>query len=132
MMHCAQLSNDGRSALLHHDNRFGVNGASHEKNWTYFSDAGMLKMVYNIEPFIVFEVETRKVWYHRHNGNWIFGIPHGGTPPVKAGDLWVSFFHSYRTHKVHKRQYFVGAYAFDEKMRVRMFTPWPIVASDLV
>lgn len=130
MMQCAQLSQDSGSALLHYDNRFGVNGASHEKNWTYFSDGGMLRFVYNIEPLIVFEVETRKIWYHQHRGEWVFGIPHGGTPPVKVVDLWISFFHSYRKHPIYKRQYFVGAYAFDETMKVRMFTPWPIFASD--
>lgn len=130
MMQCAQLTPDSSSALLHYDNRFGVNGASHEKNWTYFSHGGMLRFVYNIEPFIAFEVETRRIWYHRHNGEWIFGVPHGGTPPVKVGDLWISFFHSHRRHPIYKRQYFVGAYAFDDNMKVRRFTPWPIMVGD--
>lgn len=130
MMQCAQLRRGDMSASLHHDVRFGVNGATHEKNWTYFSFGGMLRFVYNIEPFIAFEVETRKVFYHRHRGEWVFGVPHGGTPPVKVGDLWFSFFHSYRRDEVYKRRYFVGAYAFDDDMRVRMFTPWPIMAAD--
>lgn len=129
MMQCSRLTDDLDSSLLHYDNRFGVNGASHEKNWTYFSFNGMLRFVYNIEPFIAFEVETKRVFYDRHNGEWTFGIPHGGTPPVKVGDLWFSFFHSYRTDATHKRRYFIGAYAFDDNMRVRMFTPWPIMAA---
>jgi predicted GH43/DUF377 family glycosyl hydrolase len=130
MMNCAELRHMESSALLHYDTRFGVNGAAHEKNWTYFSVGGMLRFVYNIEPLIVFEVETRKIWYHRHDGEWVFGVPHGGTPPIKVGDLWYSFFHSYRRDKTYKRRYFVGAYAFDDDMKVKAFTPWPIMASD--
>ena len=130
MMECAQLREDEMSALIHYDTRFGVNGSSNEKNWTYFSVGGALRFVYNIEPFIVFEVDTRKIWYHRHAGEWIFGIPHGGTPPIKVDGLWYSFFHSHRKDAEHNRRYFLGAYAFDDHMRVRMFTPWPIMAAD--
>jgi predicted GH43/DUF377 family glycosyl hydrolase len=130
MMQCAELDVESMAATSHHDTRFGVNGAATEKNWTYFSFNGMLRFVYNIEPFIVFEVETRKIWYHRHAGEWVFGIPHGGTPPVKAGNRWYSFFHGYRKSDQYHRRYFIGAYAFDDEMRVRAFTPWPIMAGD--
>jgi len=130
MMECAQLREEEMSALLHHDTRFGLNGSSNEKNWTYFSAGGSLRFVYNIEPLIVFEVDTRKIWYHRHAGEWVFGIPHGGTPPIKVDGLWYSFFHSHRKDEKHGRRYFLGAYAFDDQMKVKMFTPWPIMAAD--
>lgn len=118
---------DAKGAHAHYSSAFGLNGVMHEKNWTYFSHPEGLRFIYQIEPFIVFEVGTRRSWSHRHLGEWVFGVPHGGTPPVKVGDLWFSFFHSYRLDLDHKRRYFVGAYAFDDSMRVRMFTPWPIL-----
>jgi len=118
---------DAGGAHAHYDNRFGFNGSLFEKNWTYFSHREGLRFVYQIEPFVVFEVGTRRSWSHRHLGEWVFGVPHGGTPPVKVGELWYSFFHSYRWDLEHKRRYFIGAYAFDDSMRVRMFTPWPLL-----
>ena len=76
-----------------------------EKNWMFFEHDGDLYAVYQISPHIILRVDLsgtgpitcRPV----HTTQWDtsryasrYGVPCGGAPPVRRGDVYVSFFHS--------------------------------------
>lgn len=78
-----------------------------EKNWMFFAHDHELFAVYQIAPQIILKVnlagqgaiECRPV----HTTRWdvstyaqCYGAPLGGTPPVRHGDGYLSFFHSKR------------------------------------
>lgn len=89
-----------------------------EKNWTWFehTDAvgsfGTMHYVYSIHPHIVVstiaQMSEAKI-------PWPYGEPRGGTPPVRFGDEYVSFFHSSLPWQPPKRRFFMGAYTFSAK-----------------
>jgi len=129
-LECGALAPDGSwdSVVFHRQTDYGVNRIFMEKNWSWFSDGTNLRFVYSIAPLVVFDHGSRNPSIHRHMAEWVFGVPHGGTPPIWADGLWISFCHSYRICAKNKRQYFLGAYAFDSEMKLQKFTRWPIMA----
>lgn len=76
-----------------------------EKNWMLFEHEGQLLAVYRIAPHTILRldlagesaIECRPI----HVTDWDvsayagrFGTPCGGSPPVRQGEIYVSFFHS--------------------------------------
>lgn len=76
-----------------------------EKNWMLFEHEGELLAVYQIAPHTILRVNLEGngpiVCQTVHQTGWDvsayanrFGLPLGGAPPVRQGNLYVSFFHS--------------------------------------
>lgn len=126
---------------------YGGNGASplmqaqnHEKNWLWFEHDGKPHMVYRHTPHQVVEwpdfFEFRNPVVHDSrftNPRWCHGEPRGGTPPVRVGDEYWSFFHSSLPWRPPKRQYFMGAYAFEAKppFRITRMSLRPLLAGSI-
>lgn len=86
-----------------------------EKNWQFFDHEGELLIVYAVGPdHVVLDLNLREV--ARTPGVVCPGAAvRGGTPPVRRGDHYVSFFHNTyeRPGGFRNRYYTVGAYAFE-------------------
>lgn len=107
-----------------------------EKNWTFFSDEGVLHAVYSICPHVIFTMngpnfstayETE--WSHA----WRWGELRGGTSPVLTENGWLSFFHSAVDFK-NGRQYHIGAYLFDKNAPYEpiAITKKPLLSGEIV
>lgn len=98
---------------------YGRNGRLSEKNWQFFSHDGRLHFIYSTSPHVVVEIDERgRVTREHRTGaalRWPYGSLAGGTPPVRVGDEYVSFFHGYIRHPSRNRRYVMGAYAFEAK-----------------
>lgn len=119
------------------DVEYGGNGPSlfhgtgSEKNWLWFEANHRTYFIYQAEPHIVCEVVGDKVVqeYRTHAAlGWTLGSIRGGTPPVRVGDHFVTFFHSSMPWKSVprygvRRVYFMGAYMFEAK------PPFQVVAA---
>jgi predicted GH43/DUF377 family glycosyl hydrolase len=96
-----------------------------EKNWLWFWHEGEIYMVYMTVPHRVVHmnkfIDLIKVYETpQRNPLWKAGAPRGGTPPVRVGDEYFSFFHSSTAWICNKRRYHMGAYAFEAKPPFRM------------
>jgi predicted GH43/DUF377 family glycosyl hydrolase len=69
-----------------------------------------LYFVYQYAPFQVVDDETV---FSGKSLTWEYGQIRGGTPPVKVGDRYYTFFHSRLDHG--RSKYFMGAMAFEAK-----------------
>ena len=78
-----------------------------EKNWMLFDHDGELYAIYQIDPHIVLHLELgdhgpifcRPVYSSQWDpSSYVkrYGTPRGGTPPVRAGEKYISIFHSRR------------------------------------
>lgn len=83
-----------------------------EKNWTWFEHDDVLHYVYSISPHVVVSTIAQMA---QVKIPWQYGEPRGGTPPVRVGDEYISFFHSSLPWQPPKRRYFMGAYTFSAK-----------------
>lgn len=95
---------------------YGGNGRSSEKNWQFFSHDGALHFVYSIEPHVVVRLDWPKIiaeYATSSIGHWPWGVMRGGTPPLRLGDEYISFFHSFRSHRLRQRRYTMSAYKFE-------------------
>jgi predicted GH43/DUF377 family glycosyl hydrolase len=77
-----------------------------EKNWMLFEHEGELYIEYTITPHVTARAEfgrddirCRRI----HHVDWDatdfsrrYGMPSGGTPPIRIGDMYFSFFHAWR------------------------------------
>jgi len=119
---------NGGSVMQNASDAKGI--AFSEKNWVWFQHDRMLHTVYMTEPHEVLSwnddfSSVKEI--HATSGpptDWFqYGHPRGGTPPVRIGDEYWSFFHSSTPwdewNKVHpghaRRRYHMGAYAFEAK-----------------
>ncbi len=108
-----------------------ANSTGHEKNWCPFWHDGKLWFVYSLNPHIVFRAEDG---LHEKLPalplSWPYGEPRGGTPPIKVGSEYITFFHSSLPWRKPKRRYFIGAMAFEAKppFRPTRWTVSPILA----
>lgn len=120
-----------------YDPIYGTNGGScatctgHEKNWLWFEHDGIPMFVYSNYPHIVVEMPDFMTTSRIHktevrNPFWMHGEIRGGTPPVRIGDEYLSFFHSSLPWVSHKRRYHMGAYCFEAK------PPFKITRSSLL
>jgi predicted GH43/DUF377 family glycosyl hydrolase len=119
---------------------YGYNGASigentgHEKNWLWFFREGVPHLVYKAHPHVVavFDTDFKFVESHRTFWNcyWQYGEIRGGTPPVFVDNEYWTFFHSATDWKENKRQYHMGAYAFESKppFRITKITRKPLLS----
>jgi len=119
--------------------RYGNNGpypgagTGHEKNWTWFIHEGQLHLDYQFSPHIVVALDDKmrqKECKTPTPLEWKYGHIRGGTPPVKVGDEYVSFFHSSMPWRQKQNRYFMGAFAFEAKppFAVTRITPEPLLA----
>ena len=76
-----------------------------EKNWMLFEHGGELLAVYRIEPQVILRIQLsasgplrcqaiHQVYWDASGYARRHGEPRGGTPPVRLGDAYFSFFHS--------------------------------------
>lgn len=90
-----------------------------EKNWLWFEHDGKWHYVYLTNPHVVIEMGNGKYDAGHRSASielpWKAGEPRGGTPPVRIGDEYVSFFHSSTPHERYRRRYYMGAYTFSAK-----------------
>jgi predicted GH43/DUF377 family glycosyl hydrolase len=110
---------------------------SSEKNWQFFSHEGSLFFVYSIVPHIVVELDNsfRPVNEYRSELplHWPWGeILRGGTPPIRRGDWFLTFFHSHAAHRERDRRYAMGAYMFEAKppFAIKAISPALLRASE--
>ena len=111
-----------------------------QKNWAPFDFKGQVMLNYAVTPHSVIHPQLRGI-YHTKAFNWAMGTPHGGTPPIKVGEEYFSFFHSRFKHPKIKAiernyngvSYCMGAYAFDcePPFNVTRHTRYPILWADL-
>ena len=101
--------------------KYGRNGTKSEKNWQFFSHEGRLHFIYSIVPHIVVSLSSDlKMPLNEYRSdtplNWPWGEAlRGGTPPLRVGDNYLTFFHSHAAHREKNRRYAMGAYMFDAK-----------------
>lgn len=101
---------------------FKGNSTRKEKNWQFFSSAQHLQAIYRILPHTVGRVYCDEFVLsppERQGLKWHWGQPRGGTPPVRVGDEFFSFFHS--SIKYH---YVAAPYAFSAAPPFAI-TRWP-------
>lgn len=78
-----------------------------EKNWMFFEYDGTLFAVYQIAPHTILRVnldgEGAVECKPLYTTTWptsayadTYGLPRGGTPPVRQGNLYTAFYHSWR------------------------------------
>jgi predicted GH43/DUF377 family glycosyl hydrolase len=108
-----------------YDPVYGKNGkglglnVGHEKNWVWFFHESKLQMIYGAHPHTVveFDDQVRPTTVRRTDNTvpWKCGEIRGGTPPVKVGNEYFTFFHSSLPWTSRYRRYFMGAYAFEAR-----------------
>ncbi|HRK69684.1 MAG TPA: hypothetical protein PKY73_19230 [Hyphomonas sp.] len=128
-----------------------------EKNWLLFQHDGELLAVYRIAPHTILHVELAggdRVYCRRLvERDWNsapyakqYGEPRGGTPPVRIGGIYYSFFHSTYPADFLRRlmgrlrrymprnsmRYAAGFYGFavTPSFQPVLFTPTPVLRPD--
>lgn len=105
-----------------------------EKNWTWFFHEDNPHLIYYTIPHqvVMFDNDFKlvKTYETQPQVEWEFGQPRGGTPPVLVGEEYWSFFHSSTTWKFPKRQYHMGAYAFEARppFKITRMTLLPLLS----
>lgn len=130
--------NDSFQPLDVWDPVYGNNGGSilmnegNEKNWIFFEHDGQMMMIYMTEPHQVIMWENREAVekWETPNFGWKWGQMRGGSPPIRIKDEYVCFFHSSTPWTEKKRQYHMGAYAFEAKppFKVTRMTRKPLLS----
>lgn len=111
-----------------------IHSAGHEKNWIFFNHDNAWHMVYNFSPHIVVRIgangQAAQEFKTDTNPMWAYGEIRGGTPPVRVGDEYISFFHSSMYWKGRQKRYYMGSYKFEAKppFKVTHVTPKPLLA----
>lgn len=136
----ARMGKDWTCSKLY-DPIHGFNGGTplmqtgFEKNWLWFEHEGRFFMVYRNQPHEVVEFDERLkvVKVHKTSfGNplWQHGEIRGGTPPVRVGNEYFSFFHSSTPWIGKKRRYHMGLYAFEANppFRITRMSTLPILS----
>lgn len=107
-----------------------VTVARTEKNWVWFLHEGAWHCVYSFSPqHTVFKLGDPLPIKSKSDASlWNYGEIRGGTPPVKVGDEYFTFFHSSIPWKKRQKRYYVGAYAFEAEppFRVTAITNEPL------
>ena len=112
------------NTVKRYDPIYGFNGkelgqqTGNEKNWIWFFHNDVPHLIYLTQPHTVVRCDTEFVPQQTHETTWDkdlwqFGQPRGGTPPVKVGNEYWSFFHSSTPWGANSRQYHMGVYAFE-------------------
>ena len=109
-----------------------------EKNWVFF-DADKLGFVYSTakeqghQVYLLNDQFTVSEKHATEGIEWEYGEIRGGTPPVKVGDEFISFFHSHFYHGGFYR-YVMGAYAFTSEppFKITRMTRHPILYGNAI
>lgn len=93
------------------------------KNYTPIT--GSKDYIYQINPFMTGD----KVYGSWNLDHWEtkYGTPRGGTPAIKFGDNYLSFFHSSSEYRGVKH-YYMGAFEFNLDIGLVRFSRYPLVA----
>lgn len=124
----AEVGSDWKSTARH-DPVYGNNGAhvwanrGFEKNWLWFFHDGKPHLLYLSQPMVILEWSEDFKRYREHisrktqqAGLWHFGQIRGGSPPIRIGEEYWTFFHSSMADAcAGNRRYFLGAMAFEAK-----------------
>jgi predicted GH43/DUF377 family glycosyl hydrolase len=98
-----------------------------EKNWAWFWHDGSWHFVYSASPHVVVKAAKKRPedFKTENKLNWKYGEIRGGTPPVRIGDEYFTFFHSSLPWRGRQKRYYMGAYAFEAKapFRITKITP---------
>ena len=114
-----------------------------EKNWVPFDYEGHLLLSYSLSPHKVFlpvfgTGTCDTLFTTNAHLQWDFGILRGGTPAIKIGDEYLSFFHSsipmasLQSNGQTMLHYFMGAYTFSSSppFELKRMSKEPIVGKD--
>jgi predicted GH43/DUF377 family glycosyl hydrolase len=117
-----------------HNMAQAMGNSGHEKNWLWFSHDGSPHMIYSASPHKVIQMDgllnpVKEFETNVFDQHWKYGEVRGGTNPIRVDDVFWTFFHSSVKWAVHKRRYFLGAYAFEAKppFRIVRFTGIPLL-----
>lgn len=111
-----------------------------EKNWSPFIFNEELHFIYKVAPHAIIKLsnnESKELQILEGDMTfkcpkfWKWGEPRGGTPAIKIGDEYITFFHSSFKHK-QKIIYVMGAYTFEDKppFAIKKFSRFPIICKD--
>lgn len=111
-----------------------------EKNWTFFEHDMKLHCVYDINNHIVWTMDGNhkdKEYSTSFQHDWKYGDIKGGTPPIRIGDKFISFFHSTLQMRIRNRdgrQYFMGAYTFEAQAPFKplQISVEPFISGELI
>lgn len=108
-----------------------------EKNWQFFAHGKKAMFVYSFTNHTVVEADLpRELGVKEHKSakvmKWDYGEIRGGTPPVRVGDHYISFFHSSKQEKPKEKVYHMGAYTFSAKAPFEplQITKKPLLSGD--
>lgn len=94
----------------------GNTNGKHEKNWVWWFIEGKLHCLYMSDPWNVVQFGSKweeQIPYVAEGVQWKYGVVRGGTPPVRVGDFFYTFFHSSLPWRGRYRRYYMGAIAFE-------------------
>ncbi len=106
-----------------------------EKNWCPFDYEGTPYFIYSDSPRVIWGPFRRQAVFSEQHVTWDYGVIRGGTPAIRYGDSYITFFHSAKNDKNNwekGRLYYMGAYVFEAKppFRVTHITKMPIMRGD--
>lgn len=117
-----QLIEKNWGFFCHDETLYGIRWINGERGHEIYTIGDKVELAHADEPG-----KARK-W------DWAYGEPHGGTCPIRYGNLYVSIFHSYVV-KDGIKTYYAAPYAFEAKPPFRVvMTParpmlWPTIAN---
>lgn len=102
-----------------------------EKNWLFFRHDDKWHFVYSAVPHLVVELQKKRIVEHKTMVAlpWKCGEIRGGTPPMRVGDEYFTFFHSSLPWRKRQKRYYAGAIAFEAKapFRITRITKDPLL-----
>ena len=128
-------------ALMHFP---GESPSRREKNWVPFNYRRNLLLAYSIQPHLILRPfldgseECNMCAFSSQEISWKWGELRGGTPALRIGNEYLSFFHSsIEIATVHSNgqvvpHYFIGAYTFqkDPPFALTQMSPEPIIGEN--
>jgi hypothetical protein len=105
----------------------------HDKNWQFFEHDGELLLVYGLFPEHLVRDRELKVRGRSATFPWRWGPPKPTAPPVRVGDRYVTFFHSYLGNTWRERYYAAGYYSFSAQppFEILEHSAYPLLVPDL-
>ncbi len=105
-----------------------------EKNWNFYDHDGELYSVYSNSPHTILKHDgatVQPIAATRSPIAWKGTEIRGGAPPVRVGDEYWHFFHTFAT-KGGKKVYTMGAYAFAARppFEITRHLPYPLLKAD--
>lgn len=98
-----------------------IPGSTVEKNWGFFEYKSKLYCIYRLNPLEIMECNFEGDCHLVHKSEYTITFPDfisGGTPPVKVGEKYCGFYHSF-TFVKDVRTYYLGYYEI-------MPNPWKV------